>query len=143
MFGAPANRILGETATSGKTPQCKSLYRDALMFILVLLALISGASFVVYGYRTLFGVRQRGEFDRYGMPSARKLVGFAQLLGAIGVLLGIGYAPLGALAAAGLTLMMALGLVVRFRIHDAPRSMVPAAALCIANGVLVVLFLLR
>ena len=111
------------------------------MFLLVTLTLISGASFAAYGYQTLFGVVPRREFERYGMPKARKFVGSAQLLGATGVLLGFGYPPLGALAAAGLALMMALGLVVRFRIHDAPRLMVPAASLGIVNAALVVLFL--
>ncbi len=113
------------------------------MVVLVALALISGFSFAVYGFQTLFGLPPRGEFERYGMPSVRKMVGSAQLLGAFGVLLGLGYPPLGALAAAGLTLMMALGLVVRLKIRDAPRLMVPAASLSILNGVLVALFLTR
>jgi hypothetical protein len=36
---------------------------------------------------------------------------------------------------------MVLGLIVRIRIHDAPRRMVPAATLAVLNAVLVVLFL--
>jgi hypothetical protein len=57
------------------------------------------------------------------------------------VILGLALAPLGALAAAGLTALMVLGLIVRIRIHDAPRLMVPAASLATLNAVLVVLFL--
>lgn len=113
------------------------------MFALVTLALISGFSFAVYGYQTLFGTPPRGEYERYGMPTVRKFVGSTQLLGAIGVLLGLGYPPIGALAAAGLTLMMALALIVRFRLHDAPRLMVPAASLGAVNSALVILSLLR
>ena len=85
----------------------------------------------------------RGEFERYGMPGVRRSVGATQLLGGAGVLIGLGSAPLGAVAAAGLTVMMVLGLVVRFRIHDAPRLMVPAASLGAINAVLTGLFLLR
>lgn len=118
-------------------------YGVALMPLLVTLALISGVSFFVYGYQTLFGTPPRGEYERYGMPNVRKSVGSTQLLGAFGVLLGIAYPRLGALAAAGLALMMGLGLIVRFRIHDAPRLMVPAATLGIINTALVILFLLR
>ena len=38
---------------------------------------------------------------------------------------------------------MLLGLVVRIRLGDAPRLMVPAALLCVLNAVLVVLFVSR
>lgn len=112
------------------------------MAILVALAVLSGSVFAAYGYQTLFGARPRREFERYGMASLRKFVGTAQILGAAGVLLGLGVPLVGAAAAAGLTVMMVLGLVVRYRIHDAPRLMVPAASLAGLNGLLVVLFVL-
>ena len=65
-----------------------------------------------------------------------------QVLGGAGVIAGLAFRPLGVAAAAGLTTMMVLGLVVRYRIHDAPRLMVPAATLGLLNGALVVVFLL-
>jgi uncharacterized membrane protein YphA (DoxX/SURF4 family) len=115
-------------------------YADTLV-VLILLALLSGLSFAVYGYQTLFGTPPRGEFDRYGMPPLRRFVGSMQLLGALGVLLGLGYAPVGALAAGGLSIMMALALTARVRIHDTPRLMVPAGSFGVVNVLLVVLFL--
>lgn len=111
------------------------------LVVLILLVLLSGPPFAVYGYQTLFGTPPRGEFDRYGMPSLRRFVGSMQLLGALGVLLGLWYAPVGALAAGGLSIMMALALIIRLRIHDAPGLMVPAASLGVVNALLVVLFL--
>lgn len=113
------------------------------MVLLVVLTLISGSAFAVYGYQTLFGLPPRGEFERYGMPRVRTFVGSTQLLGAAGVVLGIRYPLLGAAAASGLTVMMLLGLAVRLSIHDAPRLMVPAASFAIVNGLLVVLFLMQ
>ena len=110
------------------------------MLLLVTLALTSGSAFAIYGWQTLFGTPPRGEYERYGMPNVRRFVGTTQLLGSIGVFAGLAYRPIGALAAAGLAIMMALGLVVRFRIHDAPRLMVPAATLGVINTALVVLF---
>jgi uncharacterized membrane protein YphA (DoxX/SURF4 family) len=109
--------------------------------VLVLLALVSGLAFLYYGFRVLFRTELRGEFERYGMPAVRQLVGVLEILGATAVILGLAFAPLGALAAAGLTALMVLGLIVRYRIHDAPRLMVPAALLAALNAVLVVLFL--
>lgn len=118
-------------------------YGARIMLLLVVLTLISGTAFAVYGYQTLFGLPPRGEFERYGMPKVRIFVGSTQLLGAAGLVLGIRYPLLGAAAASGLTLMMLLGLAVRLKIHDAPRLMLPAASFALVNAALVVLFLMR
>ena len=111
--------------------------------LLVTLVLISALAFFYYGGETLFGVRPRGEYERYGMPTVRVLAGSMQLLGAVGLLVGLRVTPIGVAAAAGLTLMMVLGLIVRYRVHDAPQLMVPAGTLAAINGALVVLFLAR
>ena len=107
----------------------------------VVLALVSGFAFLNYGIEILFRVRLREEFARYGIPGLRAVVGVLEVLGGAAVLLGLAFPPLGAFGAAGLCLLMVLGLSVRVRIHDAPRLMVPAAALGAVNAVLVVLFL--
>lgn len=109
--------------------------------VLVVCALASGLSFLYYGFRVVLRPELRGEFERYGMPAVRLFVGLMEVLGGTAVMLGLAFAPLGALAAAGLTAMMILGLSVRVRIRDAPRLMVPAAVLGALNAVLVVLFL--
>ncbi len=109
--------------------------------LLVVLALVSGLSFLYYGFRVLFRPASQGEFERYGLPAVRQFVGLLEVLGGTAVILGLAVAPLGAFAAAGLTALMVLGLIVRVRIHDAPRLMVPAASLGALNAVLVVLFL--
>ena len=104
-------------------------------------ALVSGLSFLYYGSRILFLTESGREFERYGMPAVRGFVGLMEVLGGTAVILGLASAPLGAFAAAGLTALMVLGLLVRVRIRDAPRLMVPAASLGALNAVLVVLFL--
>jgi uncharacterized membrane protein YphA (DoxX/SURF4 family) len=109
--------------------------------VLLVLALISGLSFLYYGFEILFRIRLRQEFSRYGMPGIRSFVGVMEVLGGAAVLLGLAFAPLGAFGAAGLTVLMVLGLIVRIRLHDATRLMVPAAALAVLNAVLVGLFL--
>lgn len=109
--------------------------------LLVVLALVSGLSFLYYGSRVLFRPASQREFERYGLPAVRQFVGLMEVLGGTAVILGLAVAPLGAVAAAGLTALMVLGLIVRVRIHDAPRLMVPAASLGALNAVLVVLFL--
>lgn len=108
--------------------------------LLVILAAISALAFFFYGGETLFANPPRGEFERYGMPNLRVFVGSMQLLGAAGVAIGIFVAPLGAAAACGLTMMMMLGLAARYKIHDAPRLMIPAGSLAILNAMLLFLF---
>ena len=109
--------------------------------VLVVVALVSGLSFLYYGSRVLCRADLKAEFERYGMPAFRRFVGVMEVLGGTAVILGLALAPLGAFAAAGLTAMMTLGLIVRIRIHDAPRLMVPAASLGALNALLVVMFL--
>ncbi len=106
------------------------------------LTLISAGAFLFYGYETLFKIPPRGEYERYGMSRLRVFVGSMQLIGALGLLLGLQFAPIGAVAAGGLMVMMLLGLLVRYRIHDAPRLMVPAASLATVNGLLLALYIL-
>ena len=108
---------------------------------LLILTLGSATAFLFYGYETLFEDGPRSAYERYGMPQVRVFVGALQVLGALGALVGLAYGPIGAVATGGLTLMMLLGLLVRYRIHDPPRLMVPAAALAGANGTLLALHL--
>lgn len=114
-----------------------------MLLVLIVFAVISGASFTYYGYRVLFTEPLRSEFERYGMPGMRRFVGAMELLGGAGVLLGLAVAPLGAAAAGGLATLMLLGLVVRIRVSDPLRLMVPAASLGALNVVLAGLFVLR
>ena len=108
---------------------------------LLILSLGSATAFLFYGYETLFGDGPRSEYERYGTPQLRVFVGAMQVFGALGVLVGLAYGPIGAYATGGLTLMMLLGLLLRYRIHDAPRLMLPAAVLAAVNGTLLALHL--
>lgn len=111
--------------------------------LLVLLVLASAGAFSIYGYQTLFSHPPRGEYERYGMPRVRMFVGTMQLAGAVGLLVGLSVRAIGIASAAGLLAMMLLGLVVRLRIHDAPRLMVPAGTLAMINAAAMVLFVLN
>lgn len=111
--------------------------------LLVTLAAISALAFFYYGFETLFAHPPKIEYERYGMPQVRVLVGSLQVLGAVGIVVGLLVAPLGAAAAMGLTLMMLLGVAARYRIHDAPRLMIPAGSLAVVNAALVYLFVTK
>ena len=121
---------------------CRSVDRDVPFDVtLVVLALVSSLLFLYYGFKVLFNTASTEEFERFGVPAMQRFVGIMEVLGGAGVILGLVVAPLGALAASGLAVLMILGLIVRIRVHDPVRLMVPAALLGALNAVLVVLFL--
>jgi hypothetical protein len=85
-------------------------------------------------------VSRRYVCTRSTCDTAFPISGSLQLLGAAGVVIDLTIEPIGVAAASGLCVMMTLGVVVRMRMHDTFRVMVPAASLAVINGALVVLF---
>ena len=109
--------------------------------VLTVLALTSALAFAYYGVRCLVSPVLIAEYERYGMPHVRLWVGSLEILGAVGLLVGFVFAPLGAAAALGLAVLMVLGLGLRVGLRDTVAQMMPALLLAVINGVLVALFL--
>lgn len=75
------------------------------------------------------------EFERYGLASYRKIVGAFQLLGGMGLLIGMMYSPsLQLWAAAGLSVLMLLGFMVRLKIKDAFLLATPSLSYALLNA---------
>lgn len=65
-------------------------------------------------------------------PGHNRVVGTLEAAGAVGLLLGLAYGPLGTAAATGLALLMAGAAAVHLRHGDPPARAVPAAVLAAA-----------
>ena len=102
------------------------------------LVLFSALSFLGYGVTCLGTGHMRSEFERYRLAKQRPLVGALQLLAALGLLAGLIVPWLGQMAAAGLALMMLVGVVVRYRIKDRLVLILPAFFYMILNAYLTV-----
>ncbi len=77
------------------------------------------------------------EFDRYGLPGRRKLVGALQLLGGLGLIFGLLFTPVLILvASAGLCTLMLLGVAVRIKIKDPWFAILPALSYAALSGYL-------
>jgi hypothetical protein len=103
-------------------------------------AVLSGVAFVGFGVSCLVSRHMRREFARYGLTPLRSVVGTLEVLGGVGLLAsawGPPLMPLMPLAAGGLCLLMAGGVVVRVRVRDRPLLMVPAVAMLVVNGLIV------
>ena len=71
----------------------------------------------------------RGEFIRFGLAKWRVLTGILQIIGALGLGLGIKYSSLGVLASFGLAILMLLGFITRLRINDGISETAPSLLL--------------
>ena len=100
---------------------------------LLILILISGLAFVCYGALVLFAGGMLNEFERYKLSRFRLLVGFLEIVGGIGSLVGIFYPYILLIASIGLSALMFLGILVRLRIKDPFAHILPALILMLIN----------
>ncbi len=89
--------------------------------------------FLYYGLSVLVSNAMVAEFERFGLSRFRKLAGSLEVLGAVGLLLGYFAPKLVVAASAGLTLLMVLGLAVRYRAGDSMTEALPAFVLSLMN----------
>ena len=94
----------------------------------VLLAVALSAAFAALGAAKVAKTRAMvARAGHVGVSVERyQLIGVAELAGALGVLLGLAFAPLGYAAGAGLVALMAGALLTHARHGDGPAEMAPA-----------------
>jgi len=76
------------------------------------------------------------EFIRYRIPKFRKLTGWLQLLGSLGIVIGFWIDYLQIFSTIGLSLMMLLGVTVRINIKDNLTKILPALFYFLLNAYL-------
>ena len=100
---------------------------------MIYLVIISATAFITYGFLCTFSGHMVKEFERYGLSHFRILTGVLEILGGIGILLGLLYRPLLLFSAGGLTLLMLLGVITRIRVSDPVIETIPAFILLLLN----------
>jgi hypothetical protein len=99
----------------------------------VVAQLISIFAFLAYGIACFVSKELVLEFQRYRLPYLRRLTGFLEIAGSLGLALGFIYDPLRILSAGCLSLLMVFGILARMRIKDPLFAMLPAIALLLLN----------
>ena len=94
--------------------------------------------FLYYGLAVLVANAMVEEFARFGLVRFRKFTGILEMLGSAGLLLGYFLPPFTVAAAAGLTLMMGAGVIVRLRCGDSLKDALPAIVMLLINLYIVV-----
>ncbi|MGB6151881.1 MAG: DoxX family protein [Pricia sp.] len=111
------------------------------MNILTGLTLFSSLSFLFFGMACLFDKRMQAEFIRYHLDNKRRLTGFLQLLGGLGLFFGWMFsAKLALTSALGLAVLMLLGFGVRIKIKDTWLQSLPSLSYAILNGYLAIVY---
>lgn len=100
---------------------------------LLALSILSGLSFVLYGYSCLFSAHMRKEFVRFGVSRYRVVVGTLELLGGCAQLSVWVLPSLALWASGGLALLMGLGVLTRIKIGDRWLETAPAILYMLLN----------
>mgnify|MGYP001307326731 FL=1 len=104
-----------------------------LLTLYSILLLFSAASFLFYGINSFTSNFIIQEFLRYGIPQYRKLTGWLQLLGALGIIIGFWINYIQILSTGGLALLMLFGVITRMLIKDSFLKPLPALLYCLLN----------
>ncbi len=111
------------------------------MTLLALLSIISSLVFIVYGVFCAFTPSMVADFHRFGLENLRILTGILEILGGIGLLVGLKWRPALWLSSAGLSLLMLIAFGVRLKMHDSVILSTPSFLLMLLNAY--ILFLAR
>jgi len=98
--------------------------------------LFSAISFVFYGITSFFSKRMLSEYARWGYKDYRILLGCLQILGGIGLVVGLVNSVLLSVASFLLTFMMITAVFVRIKIKDNIIQMSPAIFYTVLNFII-------
>ena len=88
------------------------------MNLLTFLILISSLSFMGYGIAYFKSPQMKSGFKRFGLEKAGTLTAVLELLGAVGLLLGLKMQLILLISAGGLAILMFLGVAIRIKVKD-------------------------
>jgi hypothetical protein len=104
------------------------------MKLLTALTWLSGLSFIYFGIGCFISDFIISEFNRYGLAKFRTFTGLLQLLGAVGLLIGVYFNPKILLfASLGLGVLMICGFIVRIKISDSFIKCLPSFSFAVLN----------
>ena len=100
----------------------------------IILVLFSGISFIIYGILFFTSEKMREEFERFGLSKFATLTGVLELIGGIGLIIGIKINFILLLSSGGLALLMLLGFGVRLKMKDGILLTFPSVFFMIINS---------
>ena len=99
----------------------------------LLLILVSGISFIIYGSLLFFSTKMQNEFKRFGLEMLIYLTGILEILGGLGQLVGLKFNLILLISSGGLALLMLLGFCVRLKTKDGFWQTMPSMFFMLLN----------
>lgn len=104
------------------------------MNLLNVLIFVSSLSFIVYGISYFTSKKMKSEFKRFGLEKAGAITAILELLGALGLIVGLKVQPILIISAGGLALLMLLGAAIRIKVGDNFWITLPAIFFMLLNA---------
>jgi uncharacterized membrane protein len=102
------------------------------------LTIFSAIAFLGYGIVCVSSRSMVGDFRRFGLEHLRILTGVLEILGGIGLLVGLWWLPAQVIAGSGLALLMLCAFAIRLHVRDSVAASLPSFLLMLLNGYIVV-----
>ena len=104
------------------------------MRILNFLILISSLSFLAYGISYFISPYMKSEFIRFGLGRLGMLIAVLEIIGAIGLLVGLWIHSVLLISSGGLAVLMFMGVIVRLKVKDSLWLSLPALFFMVLNS---------
>jgi uncharacterized membrane protein YphA (DoxX/SURF4 family) len=98
------------------------------------LQIFSSLSFLFYGLLSFFSDKMKDEFKRWHISQFRIIVGIAQLVGGIGLIIGFFIPVFMFLSSFGLSILMLLGFILRIMVNDGFLKSLPSLFYFLLNA---------
>jgi len=98
------------------------------------LQIFSSLSFLFYGLLSFFSNKMKDEFKRWNISQFRIIVGIAQLVGGIGLIIGFFIPVFMFLSSFGLSILMLLGFILRIMVKDGFLKSLPSLFYFLLNA---------
>ena len=106
------------------------------MDINLIIIIFTAFSFMIYGFSSFISKRMIDEYKRWGFDNNRKLIGFFQLLGGIGLFIGLKYNLILIISSLSLLIMMVFAVFIRIKIKDNVSEALPALTYILLNVII-------
>lgn len=104
------------------------------MNLLTVLILLSSLSFLGYGIAYFTSPQMKSEFKRFGLEKAGSLTAVLEIIGAVGLLVGLKVHLILLISAGGLAILMLLGVAIRIKVKDNLWKSLPALFFMFLNA---------
>jgi len=104
------------------------------MYVVLVCTLISSLSFFAYAFSYFNVPHMKNEFKRFGLEKLGLTIVLLQILGAIGLLVGLKFNFILIISSLGLALLMFAGVIIRIKVKDSLWISLPAFLYMVLNA---------